>query len=101
MKIIGALGAFDNLRFSMILEGSKGSTKPVDLARSLRRLNAQSNFLKFRTALLKENEDNLIDRQLKQYYDELILQESNNKLIVLNSTDNSLDSMETIVDVTH
>lgn len=74
MKIIGALGAFDHLRFSMILEGSRGSAKPAEMMKSLSRLNAHSNFLTLRSKLLKERENCLIDLQLKQYYDELILQ---------------------------
>lgn len=69
MKIIGALGAFDHLRFSMILEGSKGSTKPADMIKSFSKLNAQSNFLNLRLKLLKDCENSLIDLQLKEYYD--------------------------------
>jgi len=53
MRIIGALGAVDNLRFSMIMSGCGTNKTPDNLIKSLNRLNSSSNFLSVRATLMK------------------------------------------------
>lgn len=83
MRIIGALGAVDNLRFNMIMSGCGANKTPDTLVKSLNRLNSTSNFLAARATLIQSKQNNLIDKQLKLYYDELILMENNQQLILL------------------
>ena len=52
MRIIGALGAVDNLRFSMIVNGCGPNITPDSLAKSLQRWGSKSNFLVLRENLM-------------------------------------------------
>jgi len=85
MKIIGALGVFDQIRFGIIQEGAQGSSNQAAMVKSLKRLNTQSNFFILRDKLLKDRENKMIDRKLKEYYDELILQHNSKRFALLNS----------------
>jgi hypothetical protein len=51
MRIIGALGAVDNLRFSMIANGCGTTVTPASLAKSLQKWGSKSNFLVLREQL--------------------------------------------------
>ena len=65
MKIIGALGAFDHLRFDIIEEGARGSSVQVDLVNSLQRLSTHSNFFNSRSELINKRDSMPLERQLK------------------------------------
>jgi hypothetical protein len=54
MRIIGALGAVDNLRYSMIINGCGPSVTPASLGKSLQKWGSKSNFLALREKLVLE-----------------------------------------------
>lgn len=60
MRIIGALGAVDNLRYSMIMSGCGPNKTPENLIKSLEKWGSRSNFLKLREKLMEERENNAI-----------------------------------------